>query len=132
MWQRITGFLVVFLLMFSGAILGQNALISKQQNPAQSRIISGDFFCRPDLIRICSREFNFTGFKRDSQPKISTIHLLYVNTGVSPVFYANSLGFICKTELKLDKITPVPFRFRLGSLDYVNWLERKPNAIQLR
>ena len=43
-------------------------------------------------------------------------------------FYPNSLGVICRTELKMDKLTPVPVRFRLGSLEYVNWMERKPNA----
>jgi hypothetical protein len=43
--------------------------------------------------------------------------------------YVNTLGVICRQELKLDKLTPMPVRFRLGSLEYVNWLERKPNAI---
>ncbi|HEV7780332.1 MAG TPA: hypothetical protein VGO58_03650 [Chitinophagaceae bacterium] len=43
-------------------------------------------------------------------------------------YYPMSLGFICTKELQLDRITPIPFRFRLGSLEYVNWLEQKPNA----
>jgi hypothetical protein len=44
--------------------------------------------------------------------------------------YVSTLGVICRQEIKLDKITPLPFRFRLGSLDYVNWMERKPNAVK--
>jgi hypothetical protein len=51
---------------------------------------------------------------------------------LSPSFYSNHLSFFCNKELQLDKVTPVPFRFRIGSLDYVNYLERKPNARKLQ
>ncbi|MEO7924815.1 MAG: hypothetical protein ABIR30_14120 [Chitinophagaceae bacterium] len=49
---------------------------------------------------------------------------------ISPSVYIDQLGFVCKKEYQLEKISSVPFRFRLGSLDYVNWLEQKPNAVK--
>ena len=41
-------------------------------------------------------------------------------------YYAQHLGFFCKEEIKLDKRITLPLRFRLGSMDYCNYLEQKP------
>ncbi len=43
-------------------------------------------------------------------------------------FYCTQLGFFCKKELKLESATKIPFRFRVGSLQYNDWLEGKKNA----
>ena len=51
---------------------------------------------------------------------------------LSPGFYVQCLGYFCRQEIRLEKMTSIPIRFRLGGLDYVNWLEQKPNAIKPR
>ena len=45
-----------------------------------------------------------------------------------PDFYAKQLGFFCKEEIKFDKVTKIPVRFRLGSVEQCDRLEgkRKP------
>lgn len=39
--------------------------------------------------------------------------------------YSKNLAFFCRTELQLEKHTKIPFRFRLGSMEYVDALEGK-------
>jgi hypothetical protein len=40
-------------------------------------------------------------------------------------YYTQNLGFFCKKEIALEKATRIPFKFRLGSIDYCNYLEGK-------
>ena len=121
MVQRSYSFLVVFLLMFPGDIFGQ-------QKPML-------FTPKTTLLSIKKEPVAF-------KPKFSITQVIKANDCIgmnkyrllslpTASYYPNSLGFVCKKELQLDKITAVPLRFRLGSLDYVNYLEQKPNAKNL-
>lgn len=45
---------------------------------------------------------------------------------VLPANYATQCyGFFCRQELKLDKVTPLPLRFRLGSVEETDRMEGK-------
>ncbi len=49
------------------------------------------------------------------------------NSIISPDLYTKNLSFFCKKELQFEKATKIPFKFRLGSINYVNYLEGKKN-----
>lgn len=44
---------------------------------------------------------------------------------VNPAHATSSFGFFCRQELKMDKRTAMPVRFRLGSMEQCNRLEGK-------
>ena len=47
---------------------------------------------------------------------------------IAPDFYSTHLGFFCKQEIKFEKATKIPFKFRLGSVQQCDWMEGKPNT----
>jgi hypothetical protein len=53
---------------------------------------------------------------------------VYPHFVVSPDFYVKNLSFFCRQEWRFETATKIPLKFRLGSVQYVDWLEQKPNA----
>jgi hypothetical protein len=63
--------------------------------------------------------------KQNDSLKLQPFRLLPEN------YYSTHIGFFCRKELQLEKITKIPFRIRLGNLDYVNTLEGKNKKVML-
>lgn len=122
--QRSLKIIVVLVLLFKGEISGQVNSVTNQnksllKKEIQNKITSGIF--KPGYI------WNHLLNANDCMGGINK----YIRLSSIFPYYENHLGFFCKKELQFDKITIVPLRFRLGSLEYVNWMEQKPNAVRL-
>ena len=101
-------FLIYWLLIFSKEVCAQNIFLKKLDN---TRNIE---YSKP----VTSVRFSLIA------PINSTI--LYSKKAViQPGYYVSGLGFFCKNEVRMDRVLPVRFRFRLGDLGYVNKLEGK-------
>jgi hypothetical protein len=79
-------------------------------------------FCTMLLISLkASSQLHFKA-NSDSSPTKINLQVLPQN------FYIRTLGLSCRTELQVQKALKMPVFFRLGSKEYVDRLERKPNA----
>ena len=66
-------------------------------------------------------------FSSTTQQRIDSLRNVPIKI-ISADYYTHNLAFFCKKELQLEKLTKVPFRFRLGNIDYVDQLEGKSKA----
>jgi hypothetical protein len=128
MSQRVFYFVVLLSFLLNGEIFAQIKSLSKEKSFISPAEIRND-----DVSYIISR-YNkpvYPVAKKEYTVLQNILHPDYLLLNqISPGYYCQTLSFFCKKELQLEKITSVPFRFRLGSLDYVNYLERKPNVLQ--
>ena len=62
----------------------------------------------------------------DNTPLLTTYQFIAMEKQSTPSFYCyDDLAFFCKIEVQLEKIVQLPFKFRLGSVQYVDYLEGK-------
>ena len=123
--QRLNSFIVVLLLMFSVPVFGQENRPEMPWKPSRfsilkdSHTINKPYISLP-LPRQSPGRMAINAGSLGSTPKF------FLLNPVPAAFYCSQTGFFCKKEWQLEKAISVPFRFRLGSLDYVNYLEQKP------
>jgi hypothetical protein len=126
MAQRVFAFVVVLVILIQGESFSQEKLANQATAMVDSTPVtragldiqpmiknSPDLFVRPQ-IRV--------GYPANLSTCKSSI--------ISPSFYSDHLGFFCRQELQVQKLISLPLRVRLGSLEYVNYLEQKPNAVK--
>lgn len=131
MRQRIIFFLVVLSLMFSGKILGQQK-IAGLRYPVDYKSILCTQFGAARFDESCQiNSYKGVDISGLNAALITLRPQAFLSKPViGPSYYCNSLGFFCQKELQIQKFTSLPIFFRLGSLEYVNYMEQKPNAVK--
>ena len=125
--QRINIILVV-LLMFTTNVFSQQKTFSMNSNSTYK--IWGNFDSCFSFKNLCYKKSGAGFFFENDEIGPFNTNQLNIKDRIKPIniakdFYSNHLAFFCKKEIQFEKITSVPFRFRLGSLDQVNRLEGK-------
>lgn len=137
MRQRTRYFLVVLLLMFAGNIFAQ---INSGSNVYRyvkdlKKITAPDNLSASHLY---TPKFKKIIVASQSIPRSSCWYCppqkaMYVFNLFSPIakdFSSMQMGIVCKKEFEFEKKTSIPLRLRIGSLDYTNYMEQKPNALK--
>jgi hypothetical protein len=104
-----------------GIISAQN-----QVNITLGRVLFSSEKVAPVSMYKLPKKLPTVGFHVVSHPKMAIQPVLHASSVVGTIsnnYYTRRFGFFCKRELDLEKTTGVAFRFRLGSLDYVNRIE---------
>lgn len=81
------------------------------------------FLCGMMLISLKSfTQLNFSQ-KQDTTHHLVSLRILPLN------FYSQHLGFFCRKEVQVQKATNLNVFFRLGTKEYVDYLEQKDKTL---
>jgi len=129
MSQRFFYLVVVLILTFDGESFGQLTNVENFPNLYKNfnQITQKDGTIRKDNLND-RKTFQYSSFV-NSYLVINPGSLTWLTAFKKYSDYQNP-GFFCRKEWQFEKATSIPLRIRLGSLEYTNYLEQKPNALK--
>lgn len=133
MAERFFYFVVALIFIFDGESFGQSIYVEKIQRQPLKQYDAYRLWAEIDSHKLWRMS---SGDKGTQQSFFTNKHLningslvtrLLVMSRISEV---QNMSFFCRKEWQFEKATSIPLRLRLGSLEYTNYLERKPNALK--
>ncbi len=128
---------VVLAFLFSGESFAQQKIVEKKrENRPESALYQQVLVIKPWAMAALNPMISGLSILSPAiEKKMTPPFKLYSNT--IPTYndygvYNRPVSFFCRQELKFEKATSIPLRLRLGSLEYTDYLEQKPNAIRPR
>jgi hypothetical protein len=123
MRERSICFVVVLILFLNGEIFAQQRSLSAVNSfiPTQKNSLVNTLYYAKYQFKIYQGS-GLLNYHRNSFGSFTNIRQL---NPIKADHYSTHLSFFCEKELQFEKITAIPFRFRLGSVDYVDYLEQK-------
>lgn len=120
--------MIIMLVLLAGGAVGQQITGEKIPLPSSKSVswVDKPGF-RSSFLQFGNRPAD-TGVVQPSLFSIRSLRTGPVHNLLAPDFYSDHLSFFCRTEWQFEKATSLPLRFRLGSLQYTDYLEQKPNA----
>ena len=134
MAERFFCLVVVLIFLSCGEFFGQSNPVEKIFNKDTTVYFSRyipDF--RQNNVKLSDTLTNPSFTKPIFNPTILPVKPLSYILLLNPfqkTSYRQPLGFFCRKEWQFEKTTSIPLRIRLGSLEYTDYLEKKPNAIR--
>lgn len=124
-------FLFFCMIFVAGGAFGQNYTVKK---PFPANMDDANLNLRAGNKVTYTNYFLLSKNKITQKPVVNAMPVAYASPQsrsiINPGFYTCNFGFFCKKELQFEKVTKIPLRFRLGSLQYNNYLEGKPNSVK--
>ncbi len=121
--HRLIIFLSICLLIFYGNSFGQKNTQKNYNITSKNLKIGIHEYSKP-----AEKYYSFDCIDPCFKPTISLPPFRSKIVPVQQCYYFQNLSIICRTEWKLEKVSPIAIRLRLGSLEHVNYLEGKPNS----
>ena len=122
--QRLYRFLVVLLLILPAKIFSQQQIPRIAQNSPDILNFLENF----QREKFQNKYTNYLFIRNESLYRFTPATPPYKASPIETIasnFTVQNLAFFCKKEFQFEKNTSIPLRVRLGSLEYVNKLERK-------